>query len=114
MRCWENSPSNPWWRTTSPLQPTRVLSAAATAAFGLQAQRVPYERKPAAREIGRPVLFGSLDLNASDQLVGPLMVLITADIGRAVASPPPISLSTIFVYSGFGSTGVLPTICTTL
>ena len=44
----------------------------------------------------------------------PLMVLITLDIGRASSIPPPISLSTISIYSCFGSVGVLPTICTTL
>jgi len=65
-------------------------------------------KKPAAQSVR-----GRLRVSSDrDQL--PLMVEITLDIGRAFSSPPPNSLSTISLYFGSGSTGVLPTICTIL
>src|SRR4051794_40382194 len=66
----------------------------------------------AGRKQNRPRERGRFELIADDQL--PSMVLITLDIGRAVSSPPPISLSTISLYSGSGSMDVLLVTCTTL
>jgi hypothetical protein len=70
--------------------------------------REPAMKKPAALAFRAT---GSI-LVVSCQL--PSIVWITLDIGRASSRPPPISLSTISLYSGSGSTGVLPVICTTL
>lgn len=64
-------------------------------------------KKPATQRCA-----AGFNCNRDNQL--PSMVLITLDIGRASSKPPPISLRTMSVYSFFGSTGVLPTTCTTL
>src|ERR1039458_7132209 len=69
-------------------------------------------RHEAIKKAGRPTLARPARFLAAN--VSYLMVWITLDIGRASSNPLPISLSTASLYSGSGSTGVLPTTCTTL